>query len=409
MSMFVVKSKIDHISVFMKFLLAILLLYFSNSLQAQVSSNDSLLQDIIKTVNPSVHALNEIKKMKLFDSTFASNSTQYYRKNGNSKIYPFDFSPYVSYLRNIIINDDDLFLRQYAAMQIPIINLNGCTLVSQDSILKKTCLQILKPEDMIWRLEPEYSILIFTNMYVNFAITENLLSKKPKSEFSEVLNTQLNENDDIIMKKSFEYIGSIYKNNPDRTVKANAILQILDRAYLFEYYDKVDYYYNILKTDYSDIKIDEIKYALIQYNPEGRLRVGNTGPVFNLPLIDSDKTISQKTLKGKYYLLQFWATWCGPCLAEMPEIREYYKKYKSNNFTIVSISLDQSLERLKDYWKKEGAMPWYNIILKDSFDNNFVKYLGITSVPVIILVGPDGKILANSNSAAKPTLEEIYK
>lgn len=393
----------------MKLLLSVFLLFYSISLQAQVSLNDSLSQEIIKVVNPSVHALNEIKKMKLFDSTFAETFQQYCIKNQTPSGFTFDFSSYYSYLRNIILSDSELFLRQYAAMQLPVINLNGCTLIRQDSILKKTCLQILKPEDIIWRLNPEYSILIFTNMYVNFAIKDHLSKKKPMPELSEVMNDKLNEHDDFIMKKSFEYIGNIYKYNSDRTVKANALVRILDLVYLFEYYDKVDYYYNILKSEYSDIKIDEIKIALIQYNPEGRLRVGNTCPVFNLPLIDSDKTISEKTLKGKYYLLQFWDTWCGPCLAEMHEIREYYKKYKSKNFTIVSISLDYSLERLKDYWKKEGAMPWYNIILKDSFDNNFVKYLGITGVPVIILVGPDGKILANSNSMAKPKLEEIFK
>lgn len=393
----------------MKLLLSVLLFLFTFSLLAQVSSNDSLSREIIKAVNPSVHTLNEIKKMQSFDSTFSETFKQYYITNKSVSGFTFDFLPYLSYLRNIIINDNDLFLRQFAAMQLPIIHMNGCTLIIKDSILEKTCLQILKPGDIIWRLNPEYSILIFSNMYVNFAIKEQLARKKPKSEFSEMMNDKLNDFDDYEMKKSFEYIGDIYKNNPDKIVKANALVRILDLAYFLEYYDKVDYYYNILKTDYSDIKIEEIKYALIQYNPDGRLRVGNEGPVFNLPIIDSEKILSQKTLKGRYYLIQFWATWCGPCLAEMPEIREYYKKYKSQNFTIVSISLDQSLDRLKNYWEKEGTMPWYNIILKEGYNDKFIKYLGITGVPVIILIGPDGKILANSNSMAKRKLEEVFR
>ena len=211
---------------------------------------------------------------------------------------------------------------------------------------------------------------------------------------------------DYALNKSLEYRLSIYDKNPYKIVKANALRNILDVLYLYQDYEKADYYYNILKKDYSDIDMDLIKNALIDYNPEGRLKVGKTVPEFNLRLIDTNKTLTPQKLIGKYYLLQFWATWCAPCVSEMPEIKNLYEKYKNSNFTIVSISLDDSPNILKGFWKKKGAMPWYNIILNNGFNDKVVKYFGITGVPENILVSPEGKILANSHSFQEKGLSE---
>ncbi len=133
---------------------------------------------------------------------------------------------------------------------------------------------------------------------------------------------------DYALNKSLEYRLSIYDKNPYKIVKANALRNILDVLYLYQDYEKADYYYNILKKDYSDIDMDLIKNALIDYNPEGRLKVGKTVPEFNLRLIDTNKTLTPQKLIGKYYLLQFWATWCAPGVSEMPEIKNFMKNIK---------------------------------------------------------------------------------
>ena len=391
-------------NVLMKLLFSALLFLITVSIHAQQSSNNLLPPDIIKAVKPSVHILNEIQKMKSFYSTFTDSLKHYHNKNGSTAGFSFDFSQYLSWLRNIIMSDDKLFLRQYAAIQLANITMEGCRSISRDSILVKMCLQILKPEDIIWRINPENSIIYYGNIYSNIAL--KAYHAKEKLPFTKEGYTEKQKADwmDYLIKKGIEYRQSIFDKNPDKTVKVTALIGILDLCNLFKKYDKVDYYYKILESEFSDLKTDQIKNAIIEYNPEGRLRVGQTVPDFNLQVLDSTKTISSKMLKGKYYLIQFWATWCGPCLAEMPGMRSIYNKHKNDNFTIVSVSFDQSSDIVRKYWNKEGSMPWYNVILEKGFEDSAVKYFGITSVPKIILVSPEGKILADDRSELSETI-----
>ena len=380
----------------MKYLIFLLLFLFSINLFAQNSSIDSLSSEVLKAENPSENNLQVIYKIKSFDSTFAETIKQYPEKNGGTEGFTFDFSSYYDFLREIIFSNENLFIRKYAAMQLPKIFFEGCTLIKKDTALQEICLKLLKPEDVIWKINIDNSIIFFANLYTNLAIKDYI--SKIGITFSKFTSKQKKTFKDFALKKSLEYRLNIYDKNPYKIVKANALLNILDVLHLYQDYEKADYYYNILKKNYSDIDMDLIKNALIDYNPDGRLKVGKTVPEFNLQLIDTNKTLSPQKLMGKYYLLQFWATWCAPCVAEMPEIKNIYEKYKNSNFTIVSISLDDSLNKLKSFWEKKGTMPWYNIILKNGYNDKVVKYFGITAVPVNILVSPEGKILANSNS-----------
>lgn len=388
----------------MKYLILIISFLFSINLFAQNFSIDSLSSEVVKTENPSEHNLQEIYKIKSFDSTFAETIKQYAEKNGGTEGFTFDFSSYYDFLRNIIYSNENLFIRKYAAMQLPKIYFEGCTLIKKDTALQEICLKILKPEDVIWKINIDNSIIFFANLYTNLAI-KDYISKIgiPSSKFTSEQKIMFK---DYVRKISLEYRLNIYNKNPYKIVKANALRNILDVLYLYHDYEKADYYYNILKNNYSEINMDLIKDALIDYNPDARLKVGKTVPEFNLQVIDINKTLSPQKLMGKYYLLQFWATWCAPCVAEMPEIKSIYDKYKNSNFTIVSISLDDSLNTLKSFWKKKGTMPWYNIILKNGFNDKVVKYFEITAVPVNILVNPEGKIIANSNTFRSKGLSE---
>lgn len=388
----------------MKYSFISILLILSINLNAQDSSHTLLPSDIIKAVKPSSQALQEIKEMKSFDSTFKKTITEYSGKNGSSEGFTFNYAPYYNYLRKIILSNDELFLRQYAAIQLSKYFWGTGSLIKKDTVLEYTCLQILKPGDIVWRIDPLNSIIYFANIYINLAIRDYLL--KLKISYTNLNAMQKKDYTNFMEAKGIEYRRNIYDKNPDRLVKANALRNILDELYLFNDYEKADYYYHILKNNFSDINDHIIKTALVEYDPGGRLRVGRIMPDFNFKLIGSYKTITNEKLKGSYYLLQFWATWCGPCVAEMPEIHKVYEKYKNKNLKIVSVSLDDSLGKVKNYWSKYGSMPWYNAILNKGFKDNEIKYLGITGIPDIVLVSPDGKILANSDSFRQKSLAE---
>ena len=97
--------------------------------------------------------------------------------------------------------------------------------------------------------------------------------------------------------------------------------------------------------------------------------------------------------KGKYILVDFWASWCGPCKAEMPNVVKCYHQYKDKGFDIVSISLD----RTKDRWVKaidEWGMPWHHMSDLKGWDCEGAKVYAVTGVPHAMLLGPDGTILA---------------
>jgi peroxiredoxin len=107
------------------------------------------------------------------------------------------------------------------------------------------------------------------------------------------------------------------------------------------------------------------------------------------------KSVSLKNYKGKVLLLDFWATWCGPCKAELPTLRRAYEKYKGQGFDILSISLDEGFtkESLIAFVKKEG-MSWRHIYDGQGWKAQVAKHYGIVMFPFTLLIGRDGRIAA---------------
>ncbi len=111
------------------------------------------------------------------------------------------------------------------------------------------------------------------------------------------------------------------------------------------------------------------------------------------------EAIDLADLKGKVVLVDFWATWCGPCIAEMPNLKSAYAEFKDKGFEIIGVSIDQSLDPLKKYLAAEKT-PWSTLWDPGQKESMADKY-GITSIPALFLVGKDGKVAAvNSRGPA---------
>ena len=147
---------------------------------------------------------------------------------------------------------------------------------------------------------------------------------------------------------------------------------------------------------------------------------GNKIPNGNLKNI-SNSIIEVKSFRGKLLVIDFWATWCAPCLTEAPIFKEIANKYKNSNAEFISVSVDQDFTDWKSYVLEENWIgnnywfgmqedePFFSLLYsKHKVDGNEMILMGL---PKYIIISPDGKILSNSDlRPSKPEFElEIQK
>ena len=120
--------------------------------------------------------------------------------------------------------------------------------------------------------------------------------------------------------------------------------------------------------------------------------------------------LSLEQYHGTVVLLDFWAVWCGPCIAEMPNVKQVYEKYKDNNFQIIGISLDQSRDKLVDYLEKEG-ITWPQVFDGNGWENQVAQMYGISAIPHMYLIDGEGMVRKSGvrGHALEPAVAELVR
>ena len=155
--------------------------------------------------------------------------------------------------------------------------------------------------------------------------------------------------------------------------------------------------YNILKSKYTILK---------------KTQIGVSAPKFSIESLNSKDIIDLSKINSQYVLLDFWGSWCGPCIKSIPDIKRIFKSYKNDFLQIISIAFDDinDKEKLNDLIEK-NKMEWVHGFININDKNNpvIVDY-SVISFPTYILIGPDRKILFRDNGTANfDILEKILK
>lgn len=167
-------------------------------------------------------------------------------------------------------------------------------------------------------------------------------------------------------------------------------------------------YYQHMQEVYP--KTREALYCRAEFDPNRPIRTGIAIPAFSVASLDEpSQMISNESMRGRIYLIDFWATWCGPCVAEMKNLHAVYEKYHHRNFTIVSLSFDESADKIAPFRAAKWPMPWLHTFVEGGFRSDLAKRFGVVGIPKPILVDASGTIIATENELRGAQLDKTLE
>lgn len=293
------------------------------------------------------------------------------RRGGHVDEKYYDKSQDQAEYTKLILEEKDLFVRQYLLL---------CyfAFIAEEATpeMAELFLEAVPPSSAVWRLRP--------NVY-------------PFKWVSKALNYS---------KETEEYVYHVVTSQHHPVLLSSFLSFGLETAFLAGNQMLVDLYYNRLVNEFPDSHY--AAWAVKTYGPDYKFSKGKPVPFFETKdLEDSTLIYTTESLKGKVYLMDFWATWCGPCVEALPDLQKIYDSFKDKGFTILSISADEHAEKIHAFRKKRWAMPWMHTMLRNGLEDPLAVAYEVIDLPKAILVDEHGIILASHADLKKEGLQAI--
>ena len=189
------------------------------------------------------------------------------------------------------------------------------------------------------------------------------------------------------------YFDSVATEQPDSTIKATALWGAVRLARRTKDAPRTNDYYTQLVTNYPFSPITRLVKSVMA---PGRVwQVGAQAPEFHLASLDDSAVVyTPASFAGKVVLLDFWATWCGPCMGEMAYLQEAHDSLAAQGLEMLSVSLDQNPGDVRQFRAGQWKMRWLHAFAPGNWDNPEMRRLEIAWLPRVVLIGRDGKVLA---------------
>lgn len=290
-----------------------------------------------------------------------------------------------------------------ASDRIPIFLQRGTTIVSAADSLSKATLSGTKANEDYMR----YRVFLNPVINANKALQAEYYSASGEKRNSKEFIEYLQKKEAAIKRQSKELNENFIAGHPDAYISFQVLI---DQLSTDSYPDAAS-----LQAQFSKLSknLRESKAGITYQERLDKLKtvaVGARAPEFVQPDTNG-APVKLSSFRGKYVLVDFWASWCGPCRAENPNLVTAYNNFKGKNFTILSVSLDQPGR--KDDWMNaihKDGLCWTQVSDLKSWGNDAAILYGARAIPQNLLIDPAGKIIAKNifGEDLQNKLKEIF-